>query len=83
MRTWNGFECTGQGVSNVYLTSDVNPLNRLGSISHGAKIEVLAMDASRGMTGVRYAGKTGYVQSLYVIDYDPAAGVQPDQRVCY
>jgi len=50
-------------IVNLYPTSDVNPLNRLGSIPHGAKVEVLATDTKRGMTRVRYTDKIGYVQS--------------------
>ena len=70
-------------IVNLYPTSDVNPLNRLGSILHGAKVEVLATDTKRGMTRVRYTDKIGYVQSLFVIGYDPTSGIQPDQGICY
>jgi len=70
-------------IVNLYPTVDVNPLNRLGSIPHGTKVEVLTTDANRGMTRVRYIGTIGYVQSLFVIDYDPRSGIQPDPESCY
>lgn len=51
-------------------------------IYHGSRVDILA-EESGGFYRVRYAGRIGYVQSLMLVDYDPAQGVRPKPADCW
>jgi hypothetical protein len=68
---------------NLYRSELVDTANVIASVPHGAKIELLSSSKnSEGTVKIRYQGKIGYVQNLFVVQYDPATGVQPDKSSC-
>lgn len=63
-----------------YVSTEVNPATRMALIPHGTKVEVF--DFADGMQYIRYNGTMGYVQSVFVVNYDPATGVKPSTVGC-
>lgn len=52
----------------------------IDNIPHGARIEVIADGGST--LQIKYKGTVGYIDSILVIDYDPANGIRPDKTAC-
>ncbi|MCP4594856.1 hypothetical protein [Neptuniibacter sp.] len=66
---------------NLYSNQDT-PIPPLAHIPHGAQIEVLEEAANPlGLCKVRYDNQEGYVQNMFVVDYDPTQEDGPDK--CY
>lgn len=57
---------TGEGATKT-------PAKRI--VKHGTEIEVLSRDSQ--WTYFRHGDITGYVQSFFVVDYDPNVEIQP------
>lgn len=66
--------------ANLYPRRDMLP--PVTPIPHGARVEVLEED-SEGLVKIRYRGQAGYVQVIFIVDYDPAQGVRPDEANCF
>lgn len=68
---------------NLYQSEQVDLADVIASVPHGARIELISSSRnSEGTVKIRYQGTIGYVQSLFVVRYDPATGVQPDESSC-
>ena len=68
-------------IVNLYSNQDA-PVPPLTHIPHGAQIDVLEEAVTPpGLCKVRYDGQEGYVQNMFVVDYDPIQENGPDK--CY
>lgn len=66
--------------ANLYRSRKMLP--PVTPVPHGARVEVLEED-SEGLVKIRFQGRVGYVQAIFIVDYDPAQGVRPDETHCF
>ena len=68
---------------HLYHSSNVSPADIIEKIPHAAKVEVIQESSQNGTVKVRYEGTIGYIQDLFLVDYDPTGPVQPDESQCF
>jgi len=67
--------------ANLYYDAELNEWR--GTLDHRTPVEVLQELPDRGVMVVEGGGKRGYIQDVFIVDYDPAGGIQgPEPEYC-
>ena len=69
--------------AGIYSEIDMGPQNVIMRIPHGSQIRYFPDESDESMCRVDYGDVEGFVQCMFLVDYDPEEGVRPDESQCW
>lgn len=70
--------------AGLYSDMDAGPANMIARVPHGAQVAYHPFEGDdEDMCKIEYDGTAGFTQCMFLVTYDPAGGVQPDESQCW
>jgi hypothetical protein len=69
--------------AGLYSEIDMGPQNQILRMPHGSRVVYYPEESTESMCRIEFKGRSGYVQCMFLVTYDPATGVQPDESQCW